>query len=332
MTTGAKPKPAARGVAACLAAAALCAAAALLAIRTGTIAVAWGDLLRGLFVEYDPAVAAIYDLRFPRILVALLAGAEISVSGLLLQAALRNPLADPGIIGVSGGAALVAAAVAAFFPALYFSVPLLAFAGGLLAFLLIYALSWKGGLDPVRIVLVGVAASAAFAGLSSAIAGAGGGTGVSLSVSGLSQRTWGDVRLLAAYAAAGLVPAFCLPPACNLMALEDDAVRGLGVSANALRAAISAVAVLLVSSATAVVGVVGFLALIVPHAARRLVGSDHRVLTPFAAILGALVLLVADTVGRRVAAPYEVPASVVMSVAGGPFFIFLLRRGDRVGR
>jgi iron complex transport system permease protein len=299
---------------------------------TGSISVTGGELLRGLFAAYDPRVAAIYDLRFPRILTALLSGAMLSGSGLLLQSALKNPLADPGIIGISGGAAFTAAAVASFFPALYFSIPLLACIGGVLAFLLIYALSWKGGLDPVRIILVGVAVSAVFAGLTGVLGGVTNASGVSLSVSGLAQRSWGDVRLLTLYAAFGLIPAFLLSPACNLMALDDRAVQGLGVRVNALRAVISGVAVLLVSSATAVVGVIGFLALIVPHAARKLVGSDHRRLAPFSVLLGAFTLLLADTVGRLIAAPYEISAAVVMSVCGGPFFILLLRKGDKIGR
>jgi iron complex transport system permease protein len=320
------------GVVACLIVAALTLCLTLYAMGTGSISVTWAELLRGLFLEYDPRVAAIYDLRFPRILAALLAGAMLSGSGLLLQAALKNPLADPGIIGISGGAAFTAAVVAAFFPGLYFSIPLFACIGGVGAFLLIYALSWKGGLDPVRIILVGVAVSAMFAGLTGVLGGVTNASGVSLTISGLSQRSWDDVRLLGVYAVIALIPAFLLTPGCNLMALDDRAVRGLGVRVNALRAGISGVAVLLVSSATAVVGVVGFLALIVPHAARKIVGSDHRILAPFSVLLGAFILLLADTVGRLIAAPYEISAAVVMSVCGGPFFIMLLRKGDKIGR
>jgi iron complex transport system permease protein len=318
--------------AACLLLAGLILCLLLFALKTGSIPVTWGELLRGLFAEYDPRVAAIYDLRFPRVLVALLSGAMLSASGLLLQAALKNPLADPGIIGISGGAAFAAAMATTFFPALYFSIPLLAFAGGIAAFILIYSLSWKAGLDPVRIILVGVAVSAVFAGLTGVLGGVGNASGVSLTVSGLSQRTWGDVRLLGLYAVIGLIPAFGLSPACNLMALDDAAVRGLGVNADALRACISGAAVLLVSSATAIVGVVGFLALLAPHMSRKIVGSDHRILTPFCVLLGGFILLLADTAGRLIAAPYEIPAAVVMSVFGGPFFIVLLRRGDRIGR
>jgi iron complex transport system permease protein len=210
---------------------------------------------------------------------------------------------------------------------LFFMIPVFAFAGGLLSFLLIYILAFKGGPEPLRIILVGVAVSAVFSGLTSALTGLSNASGVSLSVSGLSQRTWDEVKLLAAYTAVGLVLALLLSSACNLMALDDATVRGLGYNAGLLRFLISCAAVLLASSATAVIGVLNFLALLVPHAARRLTGSDHRVLTPFSALLGGFVLLFADTLGRLVAAPIEIPASVIMNVIGGPFFIFVLVGG-----
>ncbi|MDR1588693.1 MAG: iron ABC transporter permease [Oscillospiraceae bacterium] len=326
MTARVTKKSAARGALACVVLAAAVVCLALFAMKSGSIALSWRELMRGLFVEYDARVAAVYDLRFPRVLIALLSGAVLSCSGLLLQAALKNPLADPGIIGISGGAAFAASVVTAFFPALYFEAPAFAFIGGAAAFVVIYSLSWKGGLDPVRIVLIGVAISAVFAGLTGIIGGMSSVSGVSVTVSGLSQRTWSDVRLLGVYSAVGLIPAFLLAPACNLLALEDRAVRGLGVNADALRAGVSCAAVLLASSATAIVGVVGFLALITPHVARAVVGGDHRLLTPFSALLGAFVLLLADTVGRLIFAPYELSAAVVMSVLGGPFFIALLRK------
>jgi iron complex transport system permease protein len=300
---------------------------ALFAMRSGSISLTPGELVRGLFVEYDARVAAVYDLRFPRILAALLAGASLACSGLLLQAALGNPLADPGITGISGGAAFTATLIAGLFPALFFMIPIFAFAGGLFSFLLIYVLAWKGGPEPLRIILVGVALSAVFAGLTSALSGMTNASGVSLSVSGLTQRSWDDVRLLAVYTAVGLIFALLLSAACNLMALDDGTVRGLGYNADLLRFLISCAAVLLASSATAVIGVLNFLALLVPHAARRLIGSDHRVLTPFCILLGGFVLLLADTAGRLIASPLEIPASVIMNVAGGPFFIFVLVRG-----
>jgi iron complex transport system permease protein len=313
------------GLLALLAALTIC--LALFAMKSGSIGLSWRELANGLFVAYDARVAAVYDLRFPRILIALLAGASLACSGLLLQAALRNPLADPGIIGISGGAAFTATLIAGLLPALFFMIPVFAFAGGLLSFFLIYALAWKGGLEPVRIILVGAAVSAVFAGLTSALSGLTNASGVSLSVSGLTQRSWDDVRLLAVYTAVGLAAALLLSSACNLLALEDRTVRGLGYNVDALRFLISCAAVLLASSATAVVGVLSFLALLAPHAARRLIGSDHRILTPFCILLGGFVLLLADTFGRLIAAPIEISASVILSVVGGPFFIFVLRKG-----
>ena len=318
-----------RGIIGCGILAGLIFALALAAMKLGSISLTWGELFDGLFVQYDKRVATIYDLRFPRIAVALLGGAALSCSGLLFQAVLKNPLADPGIIGISGGASLAAALIGGLFPMLYFSVPLFAFLGGLAAFALIYSLAWKGSLDPVRIILVGIAVAAVFGGVEQVLGGLTNQGGVSVTISGLSQLVWDDVKLIAIYSAIGIVGAVILAPACNLIALDDKTVRGLGVDVDRLRLIISAVAVLLVSGVTAVVGVVGFLALIVPHMARRFIGSDHRVLVPFCVLLGGFILLLADTIGRCIAPPTEIAASIIMSIVGGPFFIILLKRGDR---
>lgn len=321
-----------KGVIGCAILAVMIFALTLIAMKLGSISVTYGELFRGLFVAYDKRVATIYDLRFPRIIVALLGGAALSCSGLLFQAVLKNPLADPGIIGISGGASLAASVVSALFPMLYFSVPLFAFLGGLAAFALIYSLAWKGSLDPVRIILIGIAVAAVFTGAGEVLGGMTNRTGVSVSVSGLAQLVWSDVRMMAVYSIAGIVLALILAPHCNLLALDDKTVRGLGVQVDRLRLKISVAAVLLVSGVTAVIGVVGFLALIVPHMARRIVGSDHRILAPFCVLLGGFVLLLADTLGRCIAPPNEIAASVIMSIVGGPFFIILLKRGDRHGK
>ena len=325
-------KDALKGLVGCLLLALLIFILALIAMKLGSISISYRELFEGLFVAYDKRVATIYDLRFPRIIVALLGGAALSCSGLLFQAVLKNPLADPGIIGISGGASLAASVISGLFPVLYFSMPLFAFLGGLLAFVLIYSLSWKGSLDPVRIILIGIAVAAVFTGLESVLGGLTDRTGVSVSVSGLAQLVWSDVAMMAVYSIVGLVLALVLSPVCNLLALDDKTVRGLGVNVDLVRFVISVAAVLLVSGVTAVIGVVGFLALIVPHMARRIVGSDHRILVPFCILLGGFVLLLADTVGRCIAPPNEIAASVIMSIVGGPFFIILLKRGDRHGK
>lgn len=311
---------------------ALLAALVFASINIGSLQVSFGELIRGLFVERIENVAAIYDLRFPRIVISLFAGAAVAVAGVLFQAVLKNPLADPGIIGISSGASFMAVLVTAFLPALYFFTPLFAFGGGVLAFFLVYSLSWKGGLSPLRIILTGVAVSAMFSGLSDALNSMTGGSssGVASIVEGnITQKTWEDVQTLLPYVIVGLALAVLFSKMCNLMTLEDKTARGLGVNVNLMRILISLVAVLLASISTAVAGAVSFLGLIVPHMGRILVGSDHRALVPFSMLAGAFTFLLADTIGRTVAAPYEVSASIIMSVIGGPFFIILLRRSKK---
>lgn len=304
----------------------------IFAVNTGSLKVAPSELFSGLFIEYNPDVATIYDLRFPRIFIAMLGGAATAVSGVLLQAVMKNPLADPGIIGVSSGASLVAVIMTAFFPSLFFLTPMLAFIGGLIAFMLVYSLSWNGGLSPLRIILVGVAVNALCTGLMSAFNSATGSsyTGVASIVNAnITQKTWDDFQTLAVYVVIGLVASFFVTNQCNLLSLEDKTARSLGMNVTRSRIVISVIAVLLASISTAVVGAISFLGLIVPHIARLLVGSNHKVLVPYSILLGAFTLLLADTIGRTVASPYEISAAVVMSVIGGPFFIFLLRRSKQ---
>lgn len=302
------------------------------AINIGSLKVSFSELMRGLFVERIEEVAVIYDLRFPRIIISMLAGAAIAVSGVLFQAVLKNPLADPGIIGISSGASFAAVLITAFAPQLYFFTPLVAFLGGVVAFFLVYFLSWKGGLSPLRIILTGVAVDAFFTGLSSAFNSMSGGnmSGVaSIVEANITQKTWDDVTTMVPYVVAGLFLACLFIRECNLMSLEDKTVRSLGMNVNATRIVISLIAVLLASISTAIAGAVSFLGLIVPHIGRILVGSDHRALIPFSALAGACFFLLADTIGRTIAAPYEISAAVIMSVVGGPFFIILLRRSRK---
>ncbi len=304
----------------------------LFAVNTGSLKVAPAELFKGLFIEYNPNVATIFDLRFPRIFIAMLGGAATAVSGVLLQAVMKNPLADPGIIGISSGASLTAVLITAFFPALYFFTPLFAFAGGMIAFLLVYSLSWKGGLSPLRIILVGVAVNAMFTGLMSAFNAGTGSTysgAASIVNANITMKTWDDFQTLAIYAVIGLIACLFVLRQCNLLALEDKTARSLGVNVTRSRIVVSVIAVLLAGISTAVIGPISFLGLIVPHIARLLVGSDHKVLVPYTILLGAFTLLLADTIGRTIASPYEISASVIMSVVGGPFFILLLRRSKK---
>lgn len=301
----------------------------LVAVNTGSLRVTPEQLLGGLFVAYDDTVSTIYDLRFPRIFIAMIGGAAMAVSGVLLQAAIRNPLADPGLIGINSGASLAAVLVTAFFPGLLFFTPVFAFAGGMAAFLLVYSLSWRNGLSPLRIILVGVAVSAMFTGIMSAFSSGGGSTSssvASLVDANITMKTWNDFQTLLIYGVIGLILAMLATRRCDLLALEDKTARSLGVDVNKNRMFISAIAVLLASISTAIIGPISFLGLIVPHIARLLVGTAHRTLVPYSVLLGAFCLLLADTIGRTIASPYEISAAVIMSIVGGPVFIVLLRK------
>lgn len=301
----------------------------LVAVNTGSLKASPEQILRGLFVAYDETVATIYSLRFPRILIAMLAGASVAVSGVMLQAVMKNPLADPGIMGISSGAGMAAVLVTAFAPSLYLAVPVFAFLGGVFACGLVYLLSWKGDLSPLRVILTGVAVNAFFTGLMSAgesMMGANYSGAASIVNGNITMKTWEDFRMLFIYAVIGLVLAVFLALKCDILGLEDQTIRSLGIRVNAVRLIVSAAAVLLASISTAVVGSISFLGLLVPHIARLLVGNSHKVLIPYTMILGAFTLLLADTIGRTIAYPYEINAAVVMAVIGGPSFILLLRR------
>lgn len=304
----------------------------IVSVNTGTIKVTYKELFYGLFMGNSENVNIIVDLRFPRIIISMLAGASLAVSGVMFQSVLKNPLADPGIIGISSAASFVSTLIISFFPALFFLSPIFAFAGGIIACILVYSLAYKGGFSPLRIILVGVAVSAMFSGLSSAFSSMSGQSytqTASMVNANISMKTWEDVRLLAVYTVIGLILSLFMAKKCNLMALEDKTIRGLGINVNTQRLVISFAAVLLASITTAIAGTISFVGLIVPHIGRLLVGNDHKKLIPFSIFLGALVMLGADTLGRVIAYPYEISPAVIMSVIGGPFFIILLKRSDK---
>ncbi|OZU87051.1 ABC transporter permease [Virgibacillus indicus] len=300
---------------------------------TGSIEITAGELITGLFTGTNENVEIIKDLRLPRIVIAIFAGAALSVSGVLLQAVMRNPLAEPGIIGVSSGAGFVSIIMITFFPTLYFYTPLFSFIGGAIAFLLVYMFSWKSGLNPLRMILIGVAINAVFTGLSEFITSQNASSmmsGISVTSSTLTMKTWGDVEVMVLYGSIGLILSMLLFAWCNHLGLRDKTLKNLGFRVNRARFIISIVAVLLASIATAIAGMFTFVGLLIPHIGRTLIGNDHKLLIPFSAIAGALLILTADTLGRTLVSPIEIPASIIVAIIGGPFLIFLLRKSDRI--
>ncbi|MDQ6422042.1 iron ABC transporter permease [Paenibacillus sp. LHD-117] len=312
--------------------AALLAALALFSAMTGSIKVSLGELANGLINGMNEQVDIIKDLRFPRILVSMLSGAALAVSGALLQAVMKNALAEPGIIGISSGAGLVSIAVVTVFPMLYFWSPLFSVLGGALACYLVYSISWRTQLNPLRLILVGIAINATFTGLGQSFnyRGSYAVTSVNQAISSIfTMKTWEDVHILGIFGGIGLLLALTLGAWCNMLGFQDETARNLGLRVVRVRLLISAVAVLLASVATAVGGLIMFVGLLVPHIGRMLIGSNYKLLIPFSALGGALLILAADTIGRTVLAPAEIPASIIMAVIGGPFLILMLKRSDK---
>lgn len=305
----------------------------LYAMRTGSIKVGLAELISGLLFGGNDNVDVIRDLRFPRIIVAIMSGAALAVSGVLLQSVMRNPLADAGVIGISAGAGFVSVLTVMIWPMLFFWMPLFSVIGGLIACFLVYTFSWRSGLQPLRLILVGVAINALFTGLNQLLGFRGGiamSTANQASSSMFALKTWDDVKVIVLYGVIGLIAAFALSTWCNLLALQDRTAGNLGLNVMRARVIVSFVAVLLASVATAIGGLIAFVGLLVPHISRQLIGTDHRLLIPFSAIMGGLLILIADTVGRTLLTQTEIPASVIMTIIGGPFLIFMLMRSDRV--
>ena len=297
-----------------------------LAINIGSIKVSFIQLMKGLFIEYNKDVASIYQIRFPRVIVTMLVGCALALSGLLFQVVLKNPLADPGLIGISAGANIVSLLVGIFLPDLYVFKPMITCLGGLITFIIIYSLSWKSGLKTTRIILVGVAIHYILTAIISFIESIS--SSISSSVGSVILYTWNDVQLLMVYILPILIILCFLTKACDLLGLEDRTLLSLGINVNFYRFILSLLAVLLCSISVSISGILSFVGLLIPHLSRLFVGNKHCYLIPACGLLGALVLLTADTLGRVIIAPYEITPAILMAIIGGPLFIILLKRSS----
>ena len=275
----------------------------------------------------------VHTLRLPRTLVALLAGAGLGVSGLMLQAVTRNPLADPGILGVEAGGAFAILLMVVFFPAApaWAFIPA-AFAGGVAAALGAYAAARSVGVTPLRLALAGVAVASLVAAGSRTIQllweerAQGALFALSGSVAG---RTWEQVQQVAPWMLLGLLAALLLTPRLNVLALGEDVARSLGARTERDSVLVTGLGVLLAAASVSVVGPVGFVGLVVPHLARALLGADHRLSLPASALFGAAFLALADVAARLIDRPAETPVGLLVALVGAPFFVWLARRIGR---
>lgn len=271
----------------------------------------------------------IWNIRFPRNIVGALVGANLAVSGAILQSVMKNPLADPGIVGVSSGAGIAGVIMLIFLPEESLLLTPVAFIGAMLSAVAVYALAWKKGIRPNRIILAGVAVNA-FLGsgisallifYSDKVQGA-----LLWMIGGLSARSWPQVEALFPYTVLGLILALAGSKALTILSLGDETARGLGVPVEKVRFSMTAVAALLAAGSVSIAGLIGFVGLVIPHIVRLMIGTDYKYVIPGSAILGAGVLVFCDTVGRILFAPIEIPAGIIMASLGAPFFLYLLRR------
>lgn len=306
----------------------------VLQIGTGEYPISPGDTLASLLgaglPEHDFIVRT---LRLPRTLIGLCVGASLAVAGTLLQGITRNPLASPGVVGLNAGAGLAAVAAIVWLNIPPEYLPWMAFGGALLVALLSYSLAWKQGISPIRMVLVGIGIAAICQGLITVATLSGNIRLVqqaSIWMTGsLYGRSWEHFWPYLPWVLLFLPLAWINARQLDLLGLGDPTASGLGYRVNIGRTVLLGIAVALAGSSVATAGTIGFVGLMAPHLARRLVGNKHAILIPTAALLGGLLVLAADFVGRTVLAPVEIPCGLITAILGGPYMIYLLLRERR---
>jgi iron complex transport system permease protein len=277
------------------------------------------------------AHSIVLDLRLPRVLVAIVVGACLSIAGAIMQGLTRNPLASPSVLGINAGAALGMAAVTTVAPWFgFFGASVAAMLGGAMSWSIVMLLgaAWKGGNEHGRLVLAGVAISALCAAMTKAMIilhedqAAGVLTWLAGSVADARWSHWAELWPLAS---TGLFGALLMSPTLNLLNLGEDNARSLGVKLGLARVFCSLLVLVLVGAALSVAGSIAFIGLLVPHMAKSLVGQDHRKILPLTALIGAILVVSADVISRSIIYPMETPAGAILALIGAPFFIYMVR-------
>lgn len=303
-----------------------------LSVAVGTRSVGWVDIMAALSGKVDSIDQAAVAARIPRTLLAGLAGAALGLAGAIMQGVTRNPLADPGILGVNLGASLAVVVGVAWFNIASVSAYIwTAVLGAGVSAIFVYTIGslGRGGATPLKLALAGVATSVAFSSLVLAVvlprADIAGGIR-SWQIGGVGGATFNAVSHVLPFLAVGFLLALMSARKLNTLALGDELAAGLGERVELARAMAALSAILLCGATTAVCGPIGFVGLIVPHLCRLLVGVDHRWLLPFSALAGACLLLASDVVGRIISRPNELEVGIVTAFVGAPFFIWIVRR------
>jgi iron complex transport system permease protein len=293
-------------------------------------------LLGGEVPEMNERSLIVWNIRLPRVLVAVLVGMNLAVSGAIFQAVTRNELASPFILGVSSGAGLMILLTLVVFSGLAAFLPLIASVGGAVAFLIVYAIAWKGGTSPVRLVLAGVIVGTVFGSLQTAFFFFADDIGVVQSAiawttGSLTGTDWEQVRMALPWTVVAMVLALVSSRQLNVLLLGTSTAKSLGMNVEKVRFALSGVAVLAAAASIAVAGIVGFVGLIVPHMVRNIVGSDYKKLVVGCVFAGPALMVAADVGARLALNPVQIPVGIVTGLVGGPYFLYLMRKQDSMG-
>ncbi|WP_276270862.1 FecCD family ABC transporter permease [Haloarcula litorea] len=312
----------------------------------------WESFLLGSELpEMNKRSLIVWSIRLPRVLVGVLVGMNLAVSGAIFQAVTRNELASPFILGVSSGAGLTILLTLVVFSGATLVIPLVvgtlvlgigsllpivAAVGGIVAFLIVYAIAWKNGTSPVRLVLAGVIVSTIFGSLQTGLFFFADSIGVVQSAiawttGSLTGTDWEQVRMALPWTVLSLGLALVSARQLNVLLLGESTAKSLGMDVEKVRFALSGVAVLAAAASIAVAGIVGFVGLIVPHMVRNIVGSDYKQLVVGCLFAGPALMVVADVGARLALNPVQIPVGIVTGLVGGPYFLYLMRRQERLG-
>jgi len=304
----------------------------LLSICYGSVQISFKELIECLFNNESKLYQIVTYVRLPRAIAALFSGAALAVSGSILQSVLNNSLVSPKTIGINSGAGLFVAICITLFPNDYQLIHIAAFIGALLTTLLIYVIAYKTGASRITVILIGIAVSSFLGAGTDAIATLFPDSLVgsnAFSAGNFAATTLETIKPALICISIGLIASFITSYDLNVMALGDQTAYSLGMNIVMYRFVFIIIASLLAGSAVSFSGLLSFVGLIVPHAARILVGHDNRLLIPASMLLGSTFCLICDLISRVIFSPFEVPVGIIMSFIGGPFFVYLLFRQKR---
>lgn len=291
------------------------------------------DVWQAMFTQFkNDQINIIREIRFPREVAAIIVGAALAVSGAIMQGITRNPLADPGLLGLTSGANAALALTIALLPATnYLGITIACFIGAAVGAIMVFSIGAvkKGGFSPLRIVLAGAAVSAFLYAVAD-------GVGIYFKISkdvsmwtagGLIGTSWKQLSIISPFIGIGIVIALLLSRQLTILSLNEEVAVGLGQKTIQIKTILFIVVILLAGASVAIVGNMAFIGLMIPHIVRAIVGTDYRFILPMSVVIGATLMLLADTLGRTINIPYETPVAAIIAIMGLPFFLIIVRKG-----